>query len=541
MQTSQSSRDPANGGNGTGLGSEARRAVQARASPEGIVTIIFTDIVGSTRLRQRLGDDVAQERFREHNRLVREQIQNHGGFEVKTQGDGFMIAFGDVLDALACVRDVQRTVAEDNKRHPGKEMLVKIGINSGQAIKEEEDFFGGAVVVAARLAALAKGGQILASATVRGVAGLRQDIRYRRQGRRRLKGLADSYEIWLVAWTDEEQPRGLAALWARRRLRLTVAGVALVALAGGMAAGLLLNGAGGEGSGGVATMVSEDASIHFHTEGTGRVLSGDCLKDDLVLQGSSEGEVIGDIAGHMTSVGEITYYVAKSCQEGFASQTFTVTDAQGNKVIGTMSSPLSLTFSHEGDDLLGATSGSSQPLMLTSGSGIYQGISGTGACSITMVGRVKADSSVPFQSDGDCTIRATTAGAAAGRGPLIVQLGVSPLRVAVPGHSGDLPDTAVLAVIYRNTREQEQRGMSLRLPVPKGAEIVAGSRIEQQPPEGERVWALPDLAPGDIERFEFTLQFLKTVDPTVPIVVEVLGEGFQQPVRSDPVTIEVEQ
>jgi class 3 adenylate cyclase len=541
MQTSQSSRDPANGGNGTGLGSEARRAVQAQASPEGIVNIVFTDIVGSTRLRQRLGDDVAQERFREHNRLVREQIQNHGGFEVKTQGDGFMIAFGNVLDALACVIDIQRGVAEDNRRHPDKEIHVKIGINSGQAIKEEEDFFGGAVVVAARLAALAKGGQILASATVRGVAGLRQDIRYRRRGRRRLKGLADSYEIWLVAWTEEEPPKGLAALWARRRLRVAVAGVALAALASGVAAALLLNRAGGGGSSGVAAMVSQEASIHFHTEGTGRVVSGDCLKEDLVLQGSSEGDVTGDMAGHMTSVGENTYYAAESCQEGFSSLSFTLADAKGNKITGTISSPLSLTFSQEGDDLLGATSASSQPLTFTSGTGMYQGISGTGACSIVLVGRVKTDKSVTFQSDGDCTVRATTAGAAAAQEPLIVQLGASPLLVAVPGHSGDLPDTVVLAVIYRNTREQEQRGMSLRLPVPKGAEIVAGSRMEQQPPEGERVWALPDLAPGDIQRFEFTLQFLKTTDPTVPIVVEVLGEGFQQPVRSDPVTIEVEQ
>ncbi|MDP2950146.1 MAG: adenylate/guanylate cyclase domain-containing protein, partial [Chloroflexota bacterium] len=80
---------------------DARRIIPFRASPEGIVTILFTDVVGSTRLRERLGDDAAQELFHEHNRILRDQIGKHSGFEVKTYGDGFMVAFSDVVNALA--------------------------------------------------------------------------------------------------------------------------------------------------------------------------------------------------------------------------------------------------------------------------------------------------------------------------------------------------------------------------------------------------------------------------------------------------------
>ena len=182
------------------LGDEARHAIRDHASPEGIVTILFSDIVDSTRFRQRLGDNAAQERFRQHNQVVREQIGKHAGIVVKTQGDGFMVAFSDVVAALACTVDIQQAIAEDNQNHPGEELVVRMGLNCGQAIREEEDFFGGAVIVAARISALAKGGQILVSEAVRVLAGLTQGIGYVRQGRRRLKGLDGSYDIWSVPW-----------------------------------------------------------------------------------------------------------------------------------------------------------------------------------------------------------------------------------------------------------------------------------------------------------------------------------------------------
>src|SRR5207244_9187053 len=90
----------AGGSDAAALSEAERLVIRERSSPEGIVTILYTDIVESTRLRQRLGDDASQELFRLHDAILREQIAKHRGHEVKTQGDGFMVAFSDVVDAI---------------------------------------------------------------------------------------------------------------------------------------------------------------------------------------------------------------------------------------------------------------------------------------------------------------------------------------------------------------------------------------------------------------------------------------------------------
>ncbi len=192
------------------LGTAERRAVLTRASTEGIVTILFTDIVSSTRLRQRLGDHAAQELFREHNRIIRTQVEKHGGLEVKTYGNGFMIAFADVVDALMCAIDIQKGIAEHTREHPEQRLEVRIGINSGRALREEEDFFGNAVIVAARLLDLVPRGGIVVSEVVRSLAGTSTSFRYVHLGRRHLKGLQERHDIWTVAWQPEA--RGFAGL-----------------------------------------------------------------------------------------------------------------------------------------------------------------------------------------------------------------------------------------------------------------------------------------------------------------------------------------
>jgi hypothetical protein len=102
----------------------------------------------------------------------------------------------------------------------------------------------------------------------------------------------------------------------------------------------------------------------------------------------------------------------------------------------------------------------------------------------------------------------------------------------------DLPNTVAIDILYRNTREQAQKGLSLRLPVPEGSEILAAARGEEQPVSaGERIWSLPTLPPGAVQRFEFTLQLLAAETLAVPLLVEIDGAGFERPVASDPITI----
>jgi class 3 adenylate cyclase len=173
----------------------------ASATPVGgLVTILFTDIEGSTALTQRLGDLKAREVFREHERITREALANHGGSEVKTMGDGFMASFGSASKALECAIDMQRALASHNE---GTEtpIKVRIGLNAGEPIAEEEDLFGTAVIMAARIAAQANGGEVLVSNVVRElVAG--RGFMFHDRGETILRGFEDPVRIYEVRWQE---------------------------------------------------------------------------------------------------------------------------------------------------------------------------------------------------------------------------------------------------------------------------------------------------------------------------------------------------
>ena len=122
-------------------------------------TIVFTDMVGSTALLERLGDEAAVQILRNHDRVVRAHVSRFGGREVKHTGDGFMLAFTSPADALSFSISLQRELIE-------QAIAVRIGLNTGTPLAEDGDFFGMVVNVAARLCELGGAGDILASADV---------------------------------------------------------------------------------------------------------------------------------------------------------------------------------------------------------------------------------------------------------------------------------------------------------------------------------------------------------------------------------------
>src|SRR3990172_9579993 len=125
--------------------------LRRHAAPDGTVTILFSDIEGSTELTERLGDKRWMELLREHNAVVREKLNAHGGFEGKSEGDGFMLAFQSARRALECAIAIQTAVAD---RHDSEESVrVRIGLHTRDPIKEGDDFFGRHVNLAARVAA----------------------------------------------------------------------------------------------------------------------------------------------------------------------------------------------------------------------------------------------------------------------------------------------------------------------------------------------------------------------------------------------------
>lgn len=127
------------------------------------VTILFTDLVGSTELLQRAGDEQAQRIFKAHHRLLREAVEAHGGHEVKWLGDGLMVAFDSTVDAVKCAIAMQQA-----SRRPtaGERLEIRAGLNVGEAFVDESDYFGTSVVVARRLCDSGGAGQIRASDVV---------------------------------------------------------------------------------------------------------------------------------------------------------------------------------------------------------------------------------------------------------------------------------------------------------------------------------------------------------------------------------------
>src|SRR5262245_2430978 len=161
----------------------------------GPVTVLFTDLVSSTELLQRVGDEQAQRVFRVHHRLLRDAVTGHGGHEVKWLGDGLMSTFASSADAVRCAVAMQQTT---RGRAAGERLAIRAGLHVGEALREGSDWVGMAVVVARRLCDRAAAGQILCSGLVVELLGGRRAFRFGDVGALELKGVAvpvAAYEV----------------------------------------------------------------------------------------------------------------------------------------------------------------------------------------------------------------------------------------------------------------------------------------------------------------------------------------------------------
>lgn len=146
---------------------EVERPDLARITPDGRVVILFSDIEESTALNERIGDRAWVKLISSHDKLVSGLVRRHYGHVVKSQGDGFMIAFSRPEHAVRCGVDVQRSLCKESKRKRHDAIRVRIGIHMGRSVRRGDDLFGRNVAMAARVAAQAVGGQILVSEPVR--------------------------------------------------------------------------------------------------------------------------------------------------------------------------------------------------------------------------------------------------------------------------------------------------------------------------------------------------------------------------------------
>jgi len=176
-------------------------------------TILFTDIVGHTEMMQRLGDAKGRDVLREHERITRDLLKQHGGAEVKTMGDGFMASFGSVTSAMECAIALQRAFAAhtagtqecrdapSGPSHLPEPLHVRVGLNAGEPIEEDGDLFGATVILASRIAAKAGAGEILIPEPVRHLLSGKA-FTFSDRGEYEMKGFDDAVRLYEVRWRE---------------------------------------------------------------------------------------------------------------------------------------------------------------------------------------------------------------------------------------------------------------------------------------------------------------------------------------------------
>ena len=160
---------------------------------EATITVLYTDVEASTERTVREGDEQARRAIRSHQDLIRETIAKHSGNEIDSSGDSFLVAFHSARAAVSCAVDIQEGLEAAGG------VQVRIGLNAGDALREDDRLFGATVNGAARIASLAEGGEIFASEVVRQLAGMTSDIQFLDRGLHALKGFPDKWRLYSVA------------------------------------------------------------------------------------------------------------------------------------------------------------------------------------------------------------------------------------------------------------------------------------------------------------------------------------------------------
>lgn len=190
-----------------GWAREAEPELRRLAARDGTLTILFSDIENSTTLNHELGDKAWVKVLGAHDEIVRKRVAEHNGYVVKSQGDGFMVAFGSAAEAVRAAVGVQRRLASAPRRLRGTPIQVRIGVHTGPALERGGDLFGRNVALAARVAAQARGGEVLVSEATRAALADEDGDLPALAGSREveLKGLPGRHAVHRVEWREAPQ------------------------------------------------------------------------------------------------------------------------------------------------------------------------------------------------------------------------------------------------------------------------------------------------------------------------------------------------
>ncbi|HEV2140650.1 MAG TPA: ATPase, T2SS/T4P/T4SS family, partial [Candidatus Dormibacteraeota bacterium] len=262
---------------------------------EGTVTIMFTDVEGSTQMLSSRGFTLSHEIMKAYESIMEEKINEHAGRRIKGLGDGVMVSFGSTRHAVECAMEIQRAISEYSKQNPERKLKIRIGINTGEVVEEAGDIFGAAVNVAARVAGKAKGGQILVSEVVRELVGPVSEMKFAYRGRYKLKGFPDRFRLHDVTPGEVPSPTPVLptgdGFVGREQERLDIR-MTLDRAAMGSGGILFLAGPPGIGASRLASEVAADASRKGWW-----VLSGRCMDEDVAPLNAFRDVLAAAVAG----------------------------------------------------------------------------------------------------------------------------------------------------------------------------------------------------------------------------------------------------
>ncbi len=180
---------------------EDRNEIARVAAPDGTVTMMFSDIENSTSLNSEIGDAQWVKLLEAHDRLLNTYVDRHRGHVVKSQGDGYMVVFPNAELALGASLGIQRALSakrQRSRRLRRTPIRVRIGLHTGTAIEREGDYFGRNVAMAARVASMADGGEILVTREIAEALVGSSHFRFVEDDTVELKGLPGEHQLWLV-------------------------------------------------------------------------------------------------------------------------------------------------------------------------------------------------------------------------------------------------------------------------------------------------------------------------------------------------------
>ena len=173
-------------------------ALGRMSSPDGAVTLMLSDIAEADTAAERLGTERWEQLVRDHHLLVEQILARHDGQVAKFQGDGFLASFGSAHAGLHAAVDLQRTFSA---APAGEQSLsIRVGLHSGFVMGNPEQLMGRNVVLAARIAGQAKGGEILVSSNAREYTASDPSFQFEERGEFHFKGLLGEHTVYAVSW-----------------------------------------------------------------------------------------------------------------------------------------------------------------------------------------------------------------------------------------------------------------------------------------------------------------------------------------------------